>query len=71
MSNCAISKSAKVVISEKSSGKEYTLSIFKPLLSRVVQGVSGATLGMKLLLTPCLVLKYNDRNVIFSVSDPQ
>ena len=70
MSKCPVSKSAKVVVSDVSTGKEYTLSIFEPLLSRVVEGVSGATLSMKLVLAPCLTYKFNDRNVIFSVSNP-
>ena len=70
MSKCQVSKSTKVVMSDASCGKEYTLSIFKPLLSRVVEGVSGATLSTKLVLAPCLTYKFNDWNVVFSMSNP-
>ena len=65
---CEESKSAKFIVTQE-NGRDTTLSAFEPVLSRIVDGVSGQDLGRKLLSAPSKMFRYNDRNVVFSVQD--
>ena len=49
------------------TGHDTTLSAFEPVLSRIVEGVSGRDLTTKLLMTSPKVFRFNDRNIVFSV----
>ena len=48
---CDESKSAKFIVTQE-SGHDTTLSAFEPVLSRIVDGVSGQNLSIKLLRAP-------------------
>ena len=65
---CKESKSAKFIVTQE-SGHDITLSAFEPVLSRIVDGISGQDLGRKLLSAPPKVFRFNDWNVVFSVQD--
>lgn len=66
LSLCSQSKSAKFIVM-MFSGRDFTLFAFEPILSQIVDGVSGDSLSVKLLNSPCKSYWYNDRHVIFSV----
>lgn len=65
VSRCCESKSAKFVVSQD-SGYDIILSAFEPVLSRIIEGVSGRDLTTKLLLTSP---RFSDRNIVFSVEN--
>ena len=44
-----------------------TLSVFEPTLSKIVEGISGESLGLKLLMAPRFLFRVNQRDVVFSV----
>ena len=69
VSLCEEMKSAKFVVQDVSSSRAMTLSAFEPVLSRIVDGVSGRNLSMKLLMAPRKNYRFNDRNVVFSVQE--
>ena len=69
MAYCEETKLAKFVVMDDSSGRETTLSAFEPVLSRIVDGVSGDNLSIKLLKAPSKVFQFNDRNVVYSVQE--
>ena len=48
ISKCAVTANVKVII-EDGNSKEFTMMIFKPILSGVVAGISGRSLDEKLL----------------------
>ena len=62
---CKESKSAKFIVTQE-SGHDITLSAFEPVLSRIVDGISGQD---QLLSAPPKVFRFNDWNVVFSVQD--
>ena len=66
--HCGKNKAAKFVVTED-NGREVTLSVFEPVLSKIVDGVSGSSLARKLMMCQPKVYRYNDRNVVFSVVD--
>lgn len=68
ISCCGQSKSAKFIVKEE-SGRETTLSVFEPVLSRIVDGVDGRNLSTKLLKAPPKLYRFNDRNVVFSIQE--
>ena len=63
---CCESKSAKFVVTQD-TGHDTTLSAFEPVLSHIVEGVSGRDLTTKVLMTSPKVFRFNDRNIVFSV----
>lgn len=65
---CKESKSAKFIVTQE-SGRDTTLSAFEPVLSRIVDGVSGQDLCTKLLSVSHKVFHFNDRNIVFSVQE--
>ena len=65
---CGQSKSAKFVVTEE-SGREATLSVFEPVLSRIVDGVDGRNLSTKLLMASPKLFRFNDRKVVFSIQE--
>lgn len=67
MSYCEETKSAKFVLMDGSSDHETTLSAFEPVLSRIVDGVSGCNLSIKLLKPPSKLFRFNDQNVLYSI----
>ena len=69
VSGCEKMKSAKFILKDASSGREVTLSAFEPTLSRIVAGVSGQSLAIKLLMTLSRMYRYNERNVVYSVQE--
>ena len=69
VSSCKEMKSAKFVVKDPSSSREMTLSVFEPALSRIVAGVSGCNLSLKLLSAPKKMYRFNDRNVVYSVQE--
>lgn len=69
VSSCKEMKSAKFVVKDPSSSREMTLSVFEPVLSRIVAGVSGRNLSLKLLSAPKKMYRFNDRNVVYSVQE--
>ena len=69
LSCCSQTKSAKFVVSEHSSGQETTLLAFEPVLSRIVDGVNGHSLPVKLLMAPRKLFRFNNRCVVFSVQN--
>lgn len=69
VSRCNKMKSAKFVVEDPSSKREMTLSAFEPVLSRIVTGVSGRNLCLKLLSAPSKMYRFNDRNVVSSVQE--
>jgi len=66
-SSCQQSKLARFVVRDKSQGSETTLSAFEPVLSRIIDGVSGRSLSVKLLMASPKCYCYNNSNVVFSV----
>ena len=62
-----MTSTTKVVVCDE-SGKDHTLTIFEPVLSRIVEGVHGNSLATKLVLAPTLVFKINKGDVVFSVT---
>ena len=52
VSSCKKMKPAKFVMKDQSSSREMTLSVFEPVLSCIVAGVSGRNLSLKLLSAP-------------------
>ena len=69
MSYCEETKSAKFVLMDGSSDHETTLSAFEPVLSRIVDGVSGCNLSIKLLKPPSKLFQFNDQNVVCSIQE--
>ena len=69
VSGCEKMKSAKFIVKDANSGREVTLSAFEPTLSRIVAGVSGQSLAIKLLMTSSRMYRYNERNVVYSVQE--
>ena len=69
VSSCKEMKSAKFVVKDPSSSREMTLSVFEPVLSRIVAGVSGRNLSLKLLSAPKKMYRFNDRNIVYSVQN--
>lgn len=67
MSKCAVTITAKVIITDE-KGKDHPVTIFEPILSKVVEGVNGDSLATKLVLAPAFVYKINKRDVVFSVT---
>ena len=63
MAVCEKSQSAKVVITDV-KGKDHTVSIFEPILSRLV---SGHNMSVKLLTAPQFVFTVKTKEVVFSV----
>ena len=61
ISVCEKSKSAKVVITDVKG----TVSILEPILSRIVSGISGDNLSVKLLTAPQFVFTVNTKDVAF------
>ena len=62
----AVMKSDKFVVTDESSNHDTTLSAFEPVLSRIVDGVSGCNLSMKLLKASYKLFQFNDRIVVYS-----
>lgn len=48
------------------SGQETTLSVFEPVLSRIVD---GRNLSAKLLMAPPKLFRFDDRKVVFSIQE--
>ena len=69
VSVCCKAKSAKFVVLDESSRREVTLSAFEPILSRIVDGVSGVSMSVKLLTAPPKSYRFNERNVVFSLQE--
>ena len=69
LSSCSQSKSAKFIVTDAASGRETTLSAFEPILSQIVDGVSGPSLSVKLLMAPQKSFRFNESSVVFSVHD--
>ena len=67
MSKCSVTITAKVIITDE-KGKDHPVTIFEPILSKVVEGVNGDSLATKLVLAPAFVYKINKRDVVFSVT---
>ena len=62
-------KSAKFVVTDKSSNCDTTLLAFEPVLSRIVDGVSGRNLSIKLLKASSKSFRFNNRNVVYSIQE--
>ena len=60
VSSCKKMKPAKFVMKDQSSSREMTLSVFEPVLSCIVAGVSGRNLSLKLLSAPKKMYRFND-----------
>ena len=60
VSSCEKMKPAKFVMKDQSSNREMTLSVFEPVLSCIVAGVSGRNLSLKLLSAPKKMYRFND-----------
>ena len=52
--------SARVIVTD-------SVSMFEPTVSWVVEGISGESLSMKLLLAPLSIFQINERDVVFAV----
>ena len=69
ISMCEEMKAAKIVVDD-GSGYLTTLSVFEPMLSRIVKNANiESSLSRKLMNAPKMVYRFNDRSVIFSVQD--
>ena len=62
-------KSAKFVVTDESSNCDTTLLAFEPVLSRIVDGVSGRNLSIKLLKASSKSFRFNNRNVVYSIQE--
>ena len=68
ISKCEKTQAAKFVV-EDESGHEITLSAFKPILSRIIDGASGSMLSCKLMRASGKFFQFNAKNVVFSVQN--
>ena len=67
ISKCPKVCTAKVIVGDK-DGKDHILTIFDPLLSTIVDGISGTSLGMKLLNVPTYKFFFDTRGIIFAAN---
>ena len=68
VSTCKKMKPAKFVMKDQSSSREMT-SVFEPVLSSIVAGVSGRNLSLKLLSAPKKMYRFNDQNVVYFIQE--
>lgn len=71
VSFCGQSKSAKFIVTDAASGRETTLSAFEPILSRIVDGVDGSNLSIRLLMAASKSFRFNESSVVFSVQNAE
>ena len=69
ITSCEQAQSAKFVVKESTTLNDITLSAFEPILSQIVDGVSGNSLAMKLLNAPPKTFRFNDRHVVLSFQE--
>ena len=68
ISLCEKMQAAKFVVTDERE-REVVLSAFNPILSRIVDGISGVSLSRKLMKVPKKVYRCNVNKVVFSVKD--
>ena len=65
LTKCPKTSTAKVIVSRQ-DGKDEILTLFDPVLSQIVDGISAPSLAMKLLCAPKHKFFFDERGIVFT-----